>query len=168
MYVNGNRFDNRAKWSFLKSKKRVSYFSFLIFLALISFTQFVASAPTRTTYQAKIIKPDGYPLEAAAVNFRFTIMDPAGTCTLYVEDFSSVNMTNSGGLIALPLGSGTRTYPTSGTVGFSDVFDNSTSSMTCQSGSTFSPVATDIRKIVMQFLQWPLILFLTQTTQTNL
>lgn len=31
-----------------------------------------------TTYQAKIVKPDGYPLEANSVNFRFTILNPAG------------------------------------------------------------------------------------------
>ncbi|MCM2353565.1 MAG: hypothetical protein NDI63_08105, partial [Pseudobdellovibrio sp.] len=49
------------------------------------------AGPNRTTYQAKIVKPDGYPLEASTVNFKFTILDPAGSCILYSETYSSVN-----------------------------------------------------------------------------
>lgn len=50
-----------------------------------------------TTYQAKIIKPNGQPLEAVGVNFRFTILNPDGDCKLYSEFFSNVNMTGTGG-----------------------------------------------------------------------
>jgi trimeric autotransporter adhesin len=125
-----------------------------MFLVQFVFSNSALAAPQRTTYQAKIIKPDGNPLEAPSVNFRFTVMDPAGTCVLYVENFASVNMANSGGLIALPLGSGTKSFPTSGTISFSDVFDNTSIARSCQptgGPATYTPVATDVRKIVMQF-----------------
>ena len=108
------------------------------------------ASPNRTTYQARIVKPDGYPLEVNNVNFNFTILDPTGSCVIYMESYSAVNMANSGGLISFSLGSGTRTYPASATT-FASVFDNSTVSYSCQTPGIFSPVSTDIRKIVMQF-----------------
>ncbi len=118
------------------------------------FTLFVNHAvavPGLTTYQAKIIKPDGIPLEASGVNFRFTILNPAGSCVLYIEDYSSVNMTSTAGLISFSLGTGTKIYPTSGTTTFADVFSNATPSIACQGSGNFNPSANDVRKIVMQF-----------------
>ena len=105
-----------------------------------------------TTYQAKIIKPDGIPLEAANVNFRFTILDPVGSCILYTENFNFINMSDSAGLVSFSLGSGIKTYPTSGAVNFSDVFNNQVSSLACDAGApAYIPQANDLRKIVMQF-----------------
>lgn len=105
-----------------------------------------------TTYQAKIIKPDGYPLEASSINFKFTILDPAGTCSLYSETYSSVNMAGTGGLISFSLGSGIKTYPPSSTT-FSEVFNNQIASLSCDVGGpvSYSPAGNDLRKIVMQF-----------------
>jgi len=110
------------------------------------------AGPANTTYQAKIIKPDGLPLEAANVNFKFTILDPAGTCILYAETYSSVNMGSSVGLISFALGSGVKTYPVSATT-FEQVFSNITPSLSCDVGGppSYSPSAADTRKIVMQF-----------------
>lgn len=105
----------------------------------------------RTTYQAKIYKPDGLPLEAVSVNFRFTVLDPSSSCVLYVEDYAAVNMIGSGGLTSFSLGMGTRTYPASGPVTFASVFDNSTPSFVCQAPGVYNPIPTDNRKIVMQF-----------------
>ena len=110
------------------------------------------AGPARTTYQAKIVKPDGYPLEASNVNFKFTIMDPAGVCILYSETYTAVNMTATGGLISFALGSGVKTYPVSATT-FEDVFSNITPTLSCDAGGppTYSPTAIDSRKVVMQF-----------------
>lgn len=110
------------------------------------------AGPNRTTYQAKIIKPDGLPLEAASVNFKFTILNPLGTCILYSETHSTINMANTGGVISFALGSGVKTYPVSATT-FEDVFSNITPTLGCDVGGppTYSPAADDIRKIVMQF-----------------
>ncbi|MCM2353668.1 MAG: hypothetical protein NDI63_08630, partial [Pseudobdellovibrio sp.] len=66
------------------------FLSFVFVFAVLQ-TGSAFAGPNRTTYQAKIVKPDGYPLEASTVNFKFTILDPAGSCILYSETYSSVN-----------------------------------------------------------------------------
>lgn len=124
---------------------------FTLLGALFMFASAFA-APGRTTYQARIIKPDGLPLEASNVSFRFTILDPSASCALYVEDYTAVNMAGGAGLISFTLGLGTRTFPVSGTSStFSNTFDNSIATFNCQTTGTYSPVSDDNRKIVMQF-----------------
>ncbi|AZZ36612.1 hypothetical protein CIK05_07355 [Bdellovibrio sp. qaytius] len=110
------------------------------------------AGPGFTTYQAKIIQPDGQPLEAPVVNFKFTILNPAGTCILYSEIYSSINMTSSKGLISFPLGSGIKTYPASATT-FAEVFSNASGPLSCSAGgpATYTPSSDHTRKIVMQF-----------------
>lgn len=110
------------------------------------------AGPSQTTYQARIVKPDGYALEASNVNFQFTILDPSGSCIIYSETYSAVNMGSSGGLVSFSLGTGVRTFPVSGST-FEQVFSNTTASLACNAGGpgTYSPSATDTRKIVMQF-----------------
>ncbi|WP_409478176.1 tail fiber domain-containing protein [Pseudobdellovibrio sp. HCB154] len=132
--------------------KNLNYFLVSIFAFTILNAISVFAGPSRTTYQAKIVKPDGYPLEAASVNFKFTILDPAGSCILYSETYSAVNMSGTGGLISFALGSGVKTYPASATT-FENVFSNVTPSLSCDAGGppSYSPVSSDIRKIVMQF-----------------
>lgn len=104
----------------------------------------------RTTYQAKIVKPDGYPLEAASVTFKFTVLDTVGSCVLYSETYSAVDMRSTGGLISFALGNGVRDFPASGTTAvFSNVFDNSINSMPCQAPGIYNPLPSDTRRIVM-------------------
>ncbi|WP_409477715.1 beta strand repeat-containing protein [Pseudobdellovibrio sp. HCB154] len=125
-----------------------------IFLSacILLLSAFAKAVPYTTTYQAKIIKPDGYPLQASAVNFRFTIMDPTGSCVLYVENYAAINMSDSAGLVAFSLGAGVRSFPSSGTAAtFSSIFDNATPSFSCQTPGVYIPTANDGRKIVMQF-----------------
>ncbi|MFZ3230752.1 MAG: tail fiber domain-containing protein, partial [Pseudobdellovibrio sp.] len=100
--------------------------------------------------QTKILKPDGSALEEASVNFRFTTLDPLGTCIIYIEDFSGVNMAGSGGLAIKNLGAGAQTYSAAGAA-YTDVYNNSTTSYACQAGGTYSPGINDRRKIVIQF-----------------
>ncbi|MCM2354914.1 MAG: hypothetical protein NDI63_14935, partial [Pseudobdellovibrio sp.] len=120
--------------------------------ALLFCGVFAFAGPVRTTYQAKIIRPDGYPLEASNVNFRFTVLDTVGSCVLYVEDYTAVNMSQSGGLISFSLGNGNRTFPASGTSKtFQNTFDNSTPAFSCQTPGVYNPDPDDARKIVMQF-----------------
>ena len=125
---------------------------FLIFVFAIVNTLTAFAGPVKTTYQAKIVKPDGLPLESNNVNFKFTILDTAGTCILYAETFSAVNMASTGGLVSFALGSGVKTYPVSSTT-FEQVFSNITPSLSCDASGPVSiaPAANDIRKIVMQF-----------------
>ncbi len=118
-------------------------------ILLLSLSAFAING--RTTYQAKIYKPDGLPLEAVSVNFRFTVLDPSSSCVLYIEDYAAVNMIGSGGLTSFSLGMGARAYPVSGPVTFASVFDNSIPSFVCQAPGVYNPISTDNRKIVMQF-----------------
>ncbi len=128
-----------------------SFTFFLSFLVIFFVTVFAQAMNGRTTYQGRIIKPDGYPLEASNVSFRFTVLDPTASCVLYVEDYSSVNMSGSGGLISLTLGLGIRSFPSSGTLTFAQVFDNATAMFNCQTPGVYNPVPADNRRIVMQF-----------------
>lgn len=132
--------------------KNLNFLSFVLFVFVFVNTLAAFATPGVTTYQAKIVKPDGLPLEASSVNFKFTILDPAGTCILYSETYSSVNMASTGGLISFSLGSGVKTYPASATT-FAEVFSNITPTLSCDAGGpgTYSPSANDTRKIVMQF-----------------
>ncbi len=132
--------------------KNLNHFSIILFVFIILNTLSAFAGPANTTYQAKIIKPDGLPLEASSVNFKFTILNPAGTCILYAETYSAVNMSGAGGLISFALGSGVKTYPVSATT-FEQVFSNVTPSLSCDAGGppAYSPLAADARKIVMQF-----------------
>lgn len=124
-------------------------------LTLLGFFLFAVSSFAingKTTYQAKIIKPDGQPLQSASVNFRFTVLDQSGSCAMYIEDYAAINMTDTGGLISFPLGTGARAFPTSGTAQtFQNTFDNSITSFACQAMGIYNPNPTDTRKIVMQF-----------------
>ena len=110
----------------------------------------LAGSPSSTTFQARIILPSGAALEASSVNFRFTILDSVGTCSLYIEDHLNVNMTGSDGIATFALGSRKKVYP-AGAVSMVEVFNNSASSLTCQAGGTYSPGTTDRRQVVMQF-----------------
>ena len=130
----------------------LTQFLFSLILGIVFPGLAYGSSTAYTTYQAKIIKPDGNPLEAANVNFRFTILDPVGSCILYSENFNGINMSGSSGLAIFSLGSGIKSYPTSGSVSFSDVFNNQVSSLSCDAGvPNYNPAPNDLRKIVMQF-----------------
>ena len=133
-------------------KHRLQYvYSILLLVGLIVYSASALAINGRTTYQAKIYKPDGQPLEAVSVNFRFTVLDPSSSCVLFIEDYAAVNMIGSGGLTSFSLGMGTRTYPASGPTTFATVFDNSIPSFVCQTPGVYNPIPTDNRKVVMQF-----------------
>lgn len=123
----------------------------ILFACIFLYPAFSLAVNNRTTYQAKIIKPDGLPLEAVNVSFKFTILDPSASCILYSEEYSVVNMQNTGGLIFFSLGAGNRTYPASGSTTLEHVLDNSVVSFPCQTPGLYTPTTIDNRKIVMQF-----------------
>lgn len=140
-----------SRWRMSCLNNRNFAIVFLFVFALLN-TLFAYAINGKTTYQARIVKPDGHALEASSVNFRFTVLDQSGSCVMYVEDYAAINMTDTGGLISFPLGTGARSFPSSGTAQtFQNTFDNSIVSFACQTMGIYNPNPTDTRKIVMQF-----------------
>ena len=125
-----------------------------VFIGLSFFSLFAAAINGRTTYQANIVKPDGYPLEAANVSFRFTVTDNSTGCTMYIEDYAAVSMVGSRGLISFALGNAASvTFPASGVTSttFQEVFNNTRPFIPCQTSGSYNPALNDSRKIIMQF-----------------
>lgn len=60
------------------------------------------------TYQGRIIKPNGMPLESESVNFVLRVIVPNKNCALYVENQNSIPMTSGDGSFLLLLGKGTK------------------------------------------------------------
>lgn len=122
----------------------------------------LAAAPSSLTYQGRILKSNGAPLEYSNVSFLFQIMNPGGSCVLYQEQVSGYNMVNSGGIFDVPIGSGSVQYPL-GPTNVLNIFNNSTtftcgsctlngSDYTCVSTtSTYSASAGDLRKLRVSF-----------------
>ncbi|QDK37059.1 hypothetical protein [Bdellovibrio sp. NC01] len=113
---------------------------FLVLLILFG-TLAAHASPSALTYQGRIIKNDGTPLEYANVSFLFQILDPAGLCLIYQEQVTGVNMANSKGVFDVPIGSGSIQFPTSPGTSVLDIFNNSStfSCGTCSSsGNTYS------------------------------
>ncbi|MDG0815493.1 tail fiber domain-containing protein [Bdellovibrio svalbardensis] len=113
------------------------------------------ASPNSLTYQGRILKSDGTPLEYNNVSFLFEITNPAGTCVIYREQKNAVNMTNSGGVFDVPIGTGTKLFPPSPTKTLLSVFDNS-SNLDCGDAnnnvaSTYSPAQGHSRILRVQF-----------------
>lgn len=139
-------------------KKHKSWVVFLLSFFLLPFQVAVAS-PDSLSYQGKIMKSNGTPLEYSSVSFIFEITSHDGACVLFREQRSGINMANSKGVFDVPIGLGTRSFPTSGTYKFSDVFNNSISHA-CDGGGTYSPAVSAERRLRVQFWDgtgWQLI-----------
>lgn len=144
----------------------------LIVLVSFLFVLNASASPKSLTYQGRILKSDGSPLEYNNVSFIFQITDPSGQCVIYQEQIDAINMANSGGVFDVPIGLGSVQYPVGGTTSILDVFNN-TSSFTCGSCSfangnytcvaglsTYTAANGDIRKLRVSFFDgtgWKLI-----------
>ncbi|UOF02296.1 tail fiber domain-containing protein [Bdellovibrio reynosensis] len=122
-----------------------SLVGFLIFAA-----SFANASPQELTYQGRIIKSDGTPLEYNQVSFQFEITSPNGHCVVYREQVDSIDMTNSGGVFDVPIGGGTQSYPNTGTFKLLDSFNN-LASFACDGGSTYNAAAGDLRRLRVRF-----------------
>ncbi|MBK7842370.1 MAG: hypothetical protein IPJ71_01545 [Bdellovibrionales bacterium] len=122
----------------------------LIFVSLSGFVlsqlSLANEAPSDLVYQGRIMKPDNSPLEAASVAFDVSVFSQDGICLLY-EEIHTVNMTNSGGSFALPLGSGVPVGPA---YSLKEVFSN-TGSFTGGGSCPYAPLTGHSRLLRVTF-----------------
>ncbi len=138
--------------------------TFGIVFVLSSFcTSSVFASPSALTYQGRIIKTDGTPLEFNSVSFLFQLTDPSGSCIIYQEQITGYSMVNSGGVFDVPIGTGSVQYPLGGPVGVLSSFNNA-GTFTCgtcnlvsgnyvcsDSSSNYIAAASDNRKLRVSF-----------------
>ncbi|WP_374078694.1 beta strand repeat-containing protein [Bdellovibrio bacteriovorus] len=117
---------------------------------LLFYSQSIQASPQNLTYQGRIIKSDGTPLEYSNVSFLFEVTNPLGSCVIYREQVDGINMLNSKGVFDVPIGMGTRLFPTSAVYKISDAFINSTTH-NCFGGAIFTALEDDNRVLRVQF-----------------
>ena len=126
-----------------------------IILCLAFSTASAQISPQGISLQGRIVDSSNNPLEDLNVIFTVHILSPgAEECVLY-EETHTVNMTGSGGVFALPVGSGTRSGTAfEDTSTLAQVFNNASAainSLTCATGNSYSPATGNKRKIKMTF-----------------
>ena len=94
------------------------FFTLLLYLLPLS----VMASPQRLTYQGRITKLDGTPLEYNDVTFIFDITSPDGSCILYEEQKTHIDMSSSLGIFDISIGDGTLSFATGGNNNISDAF----------------------------------------------
>ncbi len=97
-----------------------------------------------------IARPSGEAVNSGVVAFSLKVLDPSNNCLLWSE-VQNFNMTNSDGAFSLIFGAGTRTDGGSHTL--KQVFTNAGTlgSLSCTSGSTYSPTANEDRNLSIIF-----------------
>ncbi|WP_374073295.1 tail fiber domain-containing protein [Bdellovibrio bacteriovorus] len=123
-----------------------------IAVAVVFLTHSISLAGIGLTYQGRILKPDGSPLDSSSVRFTIEIKS-YNDCLLYQET-QTVNLSASSGVFSLNIGSAPapqiQNYVGSS---LSAVFTNrgSFTGLSGCTGGTYSPNADDDRKIVVSF-----------------
>ncbi|WP_413559925.1 tail fiber domain-containing protein [Bdellovibrio sp. HCB209] len=127
------------------------FWSSLILMLLISLgASFAQASPDSFVYQGRIVRSNGSALEYNSVSFAFTITNAVGNCILYREQKDGVDMQGSGGVFDVPIGSGTKLFPTTPGADIRKAFTNSVP-LDCEGGGTYSPSETETRLLKVQF-----------------
>lgn len=130
----------------------------LILTFCILWSSASVASPGALTYQGRILKADGSPLEYSNVSFQFEVVNPGGSCVLYREQVNGINMSNSKGMFDVKIGA-SHSYPASPTETLFDSFDNSVP-LICEGGVVYIPTPSDGRILRVQFFDgtaWRLI-----------
>ncbi|UXR63770.1 tail fiber domain-containing protein [Bdellovibrio bacteriovorus] len=130
--------------------KRTSWVLCLILSACAFWSQSGKAAPANLTYQGRILKTDGTPLEHGNTSFLFEITSPNGNCVIYREQRDGVNMVNSKGIFDVPIGSGTKLFPSDPLFTLLDAFNNSIDH-NCYGGALYPAGTGDGRLLKVQF-----------------
>lgn len=126
------------------------FFMFNFFVALAAF----ANNPG-VSYQGRIFKPDGNPLESTAVQFRMQVRSPGSENCLLYEEIQTLNMAGSSGIFSITVNDGNGTRLDTPTYQIDRIFANR-DTMTldptlCAVGTTYTPNSGDGRKFIVYF-----------------
>ncbi|WP_374075323.1 tail fiber domain-containing protein [Bdellovibrio bacteriovorus] len=128
--------------------------SFLVILLILA-TNVALAAPNSLTYQGRIVKSDGTSLEYNNVSFLFEITNNNGSCVIYREQKNGINMANSHGVFDVPIGTGTKLFPSSPTKTLLSAFDNTLIHDCADADNnvsgTYTPSVTHSRLLRVQF-----------------
>ena len=137
----------------------------LIFFGLIHFVYGIAVAAGTfgspgspgITYQGRIIKPNGAPLQSSGVEFKIKILTPGPeTCVLY-EESQTIDLTSSSGIFAITLNDGNGTRTDASGYSLDQVFANrapltfAPGACAPNGATTWSPGLSDGRKFAVSF-----------------
>lgn len=133
--------------------------TFFLILLFCLFAGIAEASPGSLTYQGRIVKSDGKPLEFGGVSFLFDVTNPDGSCVIYREQSQVKDMTNSNGVFDVPIGAGSFSvkFPQTGSFSLIDAFNNKATSFNCRGlddttvGGTWSPSVDSIRKLRVRF-----------------
>jgi trimeric autotransporter adhesin len=128
-----------------------------ILVHFIMATAVFAATPT-ITFQGRIQKPDGTPMESSSVQFRVQVYSPGTEACILYDETQTHDLTGSGGLFSISLNDGSGTENDSYLFPMTKVFSNGypflLNGTQCAAGSglvTYTPAVNDERKIIISF-----------------
>jgi trimeric autotransporter adhesin len=132
------------------------------FIWIAVFTCAILSSPSAfsagagITYQGRILKPDGTPLDGTTVEFHLQIRTPDGNSCLMYEETQTLDLSETHGNFSLTLNSASSTRTDSTGLAFERLFSNRSSyvldPLLCSSGSgVYTPSTDDGRELTVLF-----------------
>lgn len=120
------------------------------------FASLAHAASSGVTYQGRILKPDGTPLNGTHTQFKMQIRTPDAQDCLMYEEVQQQNLSQTDGAFSLTINDGTGTRTDSTGLTLDQVFANhgaaTFATSTCSSGTgTYTPNPSDGRNLVVYF-----------------
>lgn len=126
-----------------------------ILIFIFCFLNFNLAIAAGLTYQGRIFKPDGTPLESSSVQFRLQVRTSGSENCLLFEELQTLNMQSSLGVFSMTLNDGSGIRLDTASYNLENIFSNrgtfTLDSTRCVSGTTYTPSATDNRKFIVYF-----------------
>lgn len=127
----------------------------VIILGIVLSSLYALAGNPGVSYQGRIIKPDGNPLEGLNVQFRMQIRSPGSENCLLYEETQTINMSGTSGVFSVTLNDGTGIRLDTPTYQIDRIFANrdtmTLDSARCAVGTTYVPNSGDGRKFVVYF-----------------
>lgn len=129
---------------------------FTSLLIALSLSSASALAANTLTYQGRIVRPDGIPVEAQNVTVTVQIRSPGAENCLIFEEKHLLDMRKSNGVFTINIGTGVRSSPSiDGGFSTSQIFSNKPGSVgpfpNCDFGDSYNPNTVDTRRLLISF-----------------